>query len=357
MNPYERLMAYLEGRKEDADRLPVWCSTRTFTLDSMKIFDAYWPQAHKDPATMARLAAGVYELTGNENMSVPFDMALEAEALGAPCEYFEGKIKWISVKKFIATDIYEMDIPEDPIEFADRGRIPVCVDAIRILKKRYGGKVPVTGIVNCPLTSVGGYLINPVEFHKYMIREPERIHRIYKTLNPYYAAVANAFKEAGADVIVFTEEGASLDNISPKHFDQFVKPHLTELIGMTEPPRVLHICGSLISRGLEVITSMIDCGAEAITIEQRTPMSEARKIADKHKAGYVIGGNIDPYNIIHGSSVDIVGNRVKKVIEDGVDMVCPGCDYWIETSTERIRAFVNTAIEYGTPPRWKKEKD
>jgi len=354
MNPLERLMALLEGKKEDVDRLPVWCSARTFTLDSMKIFDAYWPEAHKDPERMARLAAGVYELTGNENISVPFDMTLEAEALGAPCEYFKGKIKWISVKKFIATDVYEMDIPEDPSEFVKKGRIPVCIEAIKILKKKYGGKVPVMGVVNCPFTSVGSYVIDPVEFHKYIIKEPERIHRIYETLNPCYAAVADAFKEAGADVIVFTEEGASLDNISPKHFDEFVKPHLTELISMTEPPRVLHICGSLITKGLEVITSMIDCGAEAITIEARTPISQARRIADEHMPGYVIGGNIDPYNVIHSSSVEIIRDKVNKVVEDGVDMVCSGCDYWIETPTEHIKVFVNAAIEYGTPPRWKK---
>ncbi len=28
-------------------------------------------------------------------------------------------------------------------------------------------------------------------------------------------------------------------------------------------------------------------------------------------------------------------------------MVCPGCDYWIETPTENIKAFVNAAVEYG----------
>jgi [methyl-Co(III) methanol-specific corrinoid protein]:coenzyme M methyltransferase len=353
MNPYERLMAFLEGKKEDADRLPVWCPARTCTIDGMKVFDAYWPEAHKDPEKMARLAASVYELTGNENISVPFDMTLEAEALGAPCEYFEGKIKWISVKKFIATDIYDMDIPQDPSEFPERGRIPVCLEAIKILKKKYGGKVPVMGIVNCPFTSVGSYVLDPVEFHKYLIREPEKIHRIYETLNPYFAAQANAFKEAGADVIVYTEEGASLDNISPKHFEEFVKPHLTELISMTPPPRVLHICGTLISGELEVISSMIDCGAEAITIEERTSMVEARRIADEHRPGYVIGGNINAYNVIHSSSVEVVRDRVKRVVEEGTDMVMPGCDYWLETPTEHIRAFVNAAIEYGTPPRWK----
>jgi [methyl-Co(III) methanol-specific corrinoid protein]:coenzyme M methyltransferase len=260
----------------------------------------------------------------------------------------------MSVKRFTATDIYDMALPEDPTEFLEKGRIPVCIKALEILKKKYGGAVPIIGVVNCPFTSVGSYLIDSIDFHKYVIREPERIHRIYETLNPYFAAQANAFRAAGADVIVYAEEGSSLDNISSKHFDELVKPHLTELISMTKPPKVLHICGTLVTEELEIISSMIDCGANAITIEARTSMAEARKIADKNKPGYVIGGNIDPYNVIHSASVDVIRDRVKKVVKAGTDMVTPGCDYWLETPTEHLKAFINAAIEYGTPPRWKR---
>jgi uroporphyrinogen-III decarboxylase len=33
-------------------------------------------------------------------------------------------------------------------------------------------------------------------------------------------------------------------------------------------------------------------------------------------------------------------------------MVAPGCDFWLETPTAHIKAFVNAAIEFGTPPPW-----
>jgi uroporphyrinogen-III decarboxylase len=99
---------------------------------------------------------------------------------------------------------------------------------------------------------------------------------------------------------------------------------------------------------------MIDCGAEAITIEERTSMAKARKIVDDYKPGYVIGGNINAYNIIHNSTPEIITERVRKVVEEGTDMVMPGCDYWIKTPTAHIQAFVNAAIKYGTPPRWKR---
>jgi uroporphyrinogen-III decarboxylase len=94
---------------------------------------------------------------------------------------------------------------------------------------------------------------------------------------------------------------------------------------------------------------MIDCGAEAITIEERTSMVEAKKIAEEHNPGYIIGGNINAYNVIHGSPVEVIRQRVKKVVEEGTDMIMPGCDYWLETPTEHIKAFVEAAIEYGTP--------
>jgi len=41
---------------------------------------------------------------------------------------------------------------------------------------------------------------------------------------------------------------------------------------------------------------------------------------------------------------------VKRCIEDGVSVIAPGCDFWLETPTEHIKAFVKACIKYGTPP-------
>lgn len=353
MNSYERIMAILEGRKEEIDRLPCFCSTRCYNVDSMKTFDAYWPEAHRDPEKMARLAAGLYRLAGNENISVPFEMTLEAEALGAPLQFFEGQIKWASVTKLIAQDISDLKFPKDPSE---AGRIPVICEAIKILKKEFEGEVPIMAIINCPFTSISSYLVEPVEFLKWVRTNPDKVHQFYKETVPYYADFANAFKEAGADIVIYTEEAASLDNISPKQFDEFIKPHLTKLISLTKPPRILHMCGELISREkpeIETISKMVECGAEAITIGERTFMKAAREIVDRVKPGYPIGGNINAFTVIHNGPIEMIRTAVRRVIDEGTDMVCPGCDYWLETPTEHIKAFVDATIEFGTPQSWK----
>ena len=343
VNSYERLTAVLTGRKQEIDRLPVINSVGTYTQDAMKAFDAFWPAAHKDPEKMARLAMGLSKLTGLDNATVPFELTLEAEVFGAPLQFFEEKIRWPSVKECIAQTVADLKFPDDVMK---AGRISVVCDAIRILKKELDGKTPVIAYVNCPFTSIGSYLMDPVQFHKYLKSDPARIHLFFKEALPYYADIARAFKEAGADIITLRDEGVSLDNISPKHFDEFAKPYLAKLISLVPPPRILHVCGTLISGKLEIIGSMVECGPEAITMDEKTPMNEARALVDKKSHGFPLGGNISAL-MIHKGPIEAIRNAVKKASEEGTDMVAPGCDFWIETPTEHIKALVDATAEYG----------
>ncbi len=346
-------MTVLSGKKAEVDRLPVINPVSTYTYDAMKTYDAYWPAAHKDPEKMAKLAAGLHRLAGLDNITVPFELTFEAEILGAPVQFFEDKIKWPTVKGFIAHEVSDLKFPKD---VSTAGRIPVVTKAIKILKKEFEGKVPIIAYINCPFTSISSYLVEPVEFLKSLRRNPEKIREFYKAAYPFYAEIANAFKEAGADIITYREEGVSLDNISIKDFDEYVKPYLTKMISLTKSPKILHTCGLCISGQKEIIGRMIECGADAISIEERTSMKAAREFADKAKPDYLICGNINPFSVIHNGPIERIRLAVKKAIDEGVDIVSPGCDFYLETSIEHVKAFVDAAIEFGTPPRWAKSK-
>ncbi len=344
MNAYDRLTNVLNGKKRTIDRLPAMNSVGTYTLESMNAFDAQWPDAHKDPKKMARLAAGLSNLAGLDNITVPFDLTLEAEAFGAPVEYFKDQVKWPTVKRFIARDASDLQIPNDVLS---AGRIPQVLEALRILREEYGGEVPVIAYINAPFTSIGSYLVEPSEFLKMIRRTPEKITEFCDEMYPYYAEIANAYAEAGADVITFREEGASLDSISPRHFDELIKPYLKKMIGLVKAPQIIHNCGQCVSGDLELISKLMECGAEAITIGETTSMRAAWEIADKLKPGYPIGGNISAYDVIHGGPIERIREQVRQVIEDGADMVAPGCDFWIETPTKNVRAFVDAVEEFG----------
>lgn len=350
MNSYERIVAILEGEKEEVDRLPAFNSVCTYTIDGMKSFDAYWPAAHEDPVKMAKLGSALHRLAGLESVVVPFELTLEAEVFGAPVEFFEDKIKWPSVKKFIAHRVSDLKLPPKPEDVREAGRIPVVCEAIKILKKEFEGKVPVIATICCPFESISSYLVDSSEFFKTCKSEPERVHEFMKVTTPYYAEIARAFKEAGADIITFREEAVSLDNIHPRYFDELVKPYLKDLINSIKPPRILHACGGLWSPNLETISRLIECGAEALTVGERTPMDKAREIADKIEPGYLLGGNISAFTVIYQGPIEKIREKVKTAIGQGSDVPMPGCDFWVETPTEHAKAFVDAVIKYGTPP-------
>jgi [methyl-Co(III) methanol-specific corrinoid protein]:coenzyme M methyltransferase len=293
---------------------------------------------------MARLAAGLSKLAGLDNITVPFDLTLEAEAFGAPVDYYNDQVKWPTVKRFIARSAGDLQFPDDILS---AGRTPQVLESLRILREEYGGKVPVIAYINAPFTSIGSYLVEPSEFLKWIKRTPEKITQFCDEMYPYYAEIANAFAEAGADVITFREEGASLDTISPLHFEGLIKPYLKKMIALVKAPRIIHICGQCISGDLELISKLMECEAEAITIGETTSMRAARKIADKVRPGYPLGGNISAYNVIHMGPVERIREQVREVIEEGADMVTPGCDFWIETPTKNVKAFVEAVEEFG----------
>ena len=94
---------------------------------------------------------------------------------------------------------------------------------------------------------------------------------------------------------------------------------------------------------------MIECGAEAITIGETTSMWAAREIADRVKPSYPIGGKVSAYKVIHNCPVERIMDHVRVAVEEGADMVAPGCDFWLGTPTEHVRAFVE-ARAFGKQP-------
>lgn len=345
MTSYERLMAVLRDNKEDIDKIPCINSVSVSTIEFMDYYDAYWPVAHKDPVKMAKLGSAAHRLCGLNNVSVPFCMTVEAEVLGATIDFHEEKIKWPSVRKFQVKEPSDLKFPED---VSTTGRVPVVIEAIKILKKEFDGKVPVNAYIVPPFTSLSSYLVDSITFLKCLRMAPEKIHQFCKDTIDVYTEIANLYKDAGADLITLHEMGASTDNISPTHFEEFVKPYLKEIIRRLKLPTILNICGS----SLMIVDKMVECGASAIAIDERTPIKKAREEIDRIKPGYPLIGNVPSYVVLHQGPIERISEAVKRCIEDGVSIVAPGCDFWIETPTEHIKAFVDACNKYGTPPSW-----
>lgn len=343
MNPYERVMAALAGDREAADRIACINSASVSTVDFMKAYSAFWPSAHKDPAKMAKLGSAAHRLCGLDNISLPFCMTIEAEVLGATIDFHEDKIKWPSIREFYAKDPSDLRLPKD---VSTTGRIPVVIEAIKKLKAEFEGKVPVNVYVVPPFTSISSYLVDTITFMKWLSREPEKVHQFLREPLDVYAEIGGLYRDAGADVITLHSMGASNDNISPKHFGEFVKPYLKEIITRLRLPTILNICGS----SLMIVDQMVECGASAIAVDERTPIKQAKEKVAKTRPGYPIIGNVPSYKVIHQGPPERINEAVKSCIDDGADILAPGCDFWLETPTQHIKAFVEAGVKYGSPP-------
>ncbi len=341
MNSYDRFMGALNGRRSEIDRIPCVNSASVCTIEFMRACDAYWPAAHKDHAKMASLGSAAHRLCGLDNITVPFSTTVEAEVLGAPINYHDGKIKWPYITGFQVKDPSDFRFPD---EVSSAGTLPAITKAIRLLKRDFGGTVPINAYLVPPFTSISSYLVDSTEFLKCIIREPKMIHDFCQKTLELYIEIARIYKEAGADVITLHEMGASNDNISPRHFDEFVKPYLKKIIESLGPPTILNICGST----LKIIDKMVECGPSAIAVDEKTPMVQARKIVDSVKPGMPLIGNISPHGVIHLGPVEKIRESVRDDIKNGTDMVAPGCDFWLETPTNHIRAFVEATRDFGT---------
>jgi [methyl-Co(III) methanol-specific corrinoid protein]:coenzyme M methyltransferase len=339
---YDTVMPILERGRGETERIPCINSTSVATIDFMNAVGARWPAAHKDASKMAKLASAAHRLCGLDNVSVPFCLTVEAEVLGAPVEFFPDTVKWPTVKRFIATDPADLTAPED---LATAGRIPVITEAIHRLKQEFEGNVPVNVYMVPPFTSISSYLVESTDFLKWLIKAPEKVKQFLENTLDTYLEIARIYTDAGADIITLHDMGASSDNISPRQFDAFVKPSLKKLTAATESATILNICGS----ALLIAERMVECGADAIAVEERTPLKQLRELVDTVKPDYPIIGNVSSYGVIYPGPAERIREAVNQAIKDGVDIVAPGCDFWLETPTAHIKAFVDATAELGTP--------
>src|SRR5207247_9059616 len=86
-NSKEAIMKLLRGEK--IDYVPNFSGMGSITLYGIKQLGYRFNEIHGDPRKMADAAASTHNYFGFESAVVPFDMGVEAEALGSHTKYYE----------------------------------------------------------------------------------------------------------------------------------------------------------------------------------------------------------------------------------------------------------------------------
>jgi len=331
MTPKQRVLKFLKG--EEVDRPPIFSGMGNVVVPVLEKYEINFARAHRDPVLMAKAAAGMYREFGFECAVVPFDLGVEAEALGSVMNYYEDVegLLYPTVKEKVIKTAEDVHIPDD---IKNAGRIPVVTEAIRILRSELGDEVAIGTYILGPFT-LAGQVKELDELFEESFLAPEKTNMLLDRLSEFIIKVFKVYKDAGADYFTLREMGGTSDVMSPKSFKSLIKPHLIKILAAMPRPNILHICGDTNS----IIEDMKECGADAISVDQKNCLPETRK-----KLGHetIILGNFDPVKVLMQGKAEDVGPAAKGCITAGANAVWPGCDLWPEVPKKNMQALMDS---------------
>lgn len=328
----DEILHLLSGGK--GAKAPAFSGLIHITAEGLKSAGLLFHEIHYDASQMAKAAASTFRLTGIASAALPLDLCAPAEALGAELKFYGAETFQFPQPArhlFGSTNYLSAGYMENA-DFVNSGRIPLICDAIRMLKADIGNELVISGVIPGPYTLLL-YLIEPGGLFAEMKREPEAVSSALFQLADVLAAVAQAYRNAGADFITIHDMGGSPGFIGPAKYEQFVFPAEKRLIAQLSGPCVLSVCGN-VTRSLHLLN---ESGADAISIDQTTDLTQARE-ALNHT---LLFGNIDPVQTLWQGDTAQVDEAVQGARKAGVDAIWPGCDLVVQTPIQNLISMRN----------------
>lgn len=325
--PKELLLSVLGGSA--ADRPPFVIPGGMMNMavtEAMERLKCGWPEAHTDPARMARLARGMADLGSLDNVGVPFCMTVEAESMGA--EVYLGT--WETEPRVVR---YPLERVEDwptlnPLDLG--GRAGVVLEAIGLLKNS-GPDLPVIGNLTGPV-SLATSLIEPVDFYKAMRRNRPAVHQFLRFVTESLIRFGEAQIEAGADVITISDPSGTGEILGPTMFREFAIPYLSEIVRTLNPrvPTIIHICGRLES----VLDDLNSLESNAVSVDSITHLREVKA----RLRGKALMGNVSTFVLDKGTPEKVYQAGLA-AIQQGAQIVAPACGIGAGTPLANLRSL------------------
>ena len=304
--------------------------TSVATIELMKATGAYFPRAHLDGRKMADLSAGGYEILGYDTIAPIFSIAQEAAAMG--CQVDWGRRDWMPIN--VTSSYKEPDEVKVPPGFLKEPAIKAPLDAIRLLRARYGNEVAIIGKVMGPWT-LCYHLRGVQDFLLDTVLDPDKAQRFLEVLLPVSLLFARAQIEAGADAIVVADHCTG-DMVRATTYRDFLLPLHQRLNEELNFPTILHCCG----RSLDRLDFFAQAGFTAYHFESKNDPRKALEIAAGRMA---LIGNVNNPNTLLNGTVDDVRREADAVRRAGILALAPECAVPCRTPNRNLIALVEVA--------------
>ena len=333
MTPKKRFMSALFGGR--VDRHPVGSATSVATLEQMKLADAYFPEAHKNPEKMAKLAVASYEILGYDCIMPYFSVWLEGEALGCQVDWGdETRFPDGINKQGLWKEPEEIRLPEN---FLEKPGPRALLETISLLRERYGDQVTIVGKMLGPLTlsyHVGGI----TNILMSIVTEPQKVRSFLETLKEITVEFGKAQAKAGADALSLPDH-ATGDLVSPKTYRDFLLPIHKEIVKRIGCPIIYHNCGDTLDRLEYIAEAKFDC----FHFDSKVDAFKAKNIT---KSKISLMGNVNiPKTLLYGKPED-AKKEALYCMKAGVEIIGPECAVPTSVTISNLKAIVEAAREY-----------
>ena len=337
MNSKQRVMAVINH--QEPDRMPCFGANCMATYEQMEEVQAFWPKAHEDGETMAKLALASHTILGFDAVRVPFCQTFEARALGVKIK--PGKLpgNMEGIPGIDHPPLYKLDdTPVFPSDFLCLGHIPELLKAVSIVKKEVGDQVPVIAGIIGPFT-LAGSLIDTVPLLKATFKTPDKLRPWLELGEKAGTALAKALIDAGADIICCEDMTASPELIAPKTYKELELEFQTRQFDSISVPTILHICGKVDP----IAEWMAQTGANILSLDTK---SNPRDIREKCGPDTILLGGVDVATTLFLHGPEEIKQEAEQSIADGIQILAPGCAVGPGTPTKNLLAMLQKAREH-----------
>lgn len=206
-------------------------------------------------------------------------------------------------------DIDQLPIP-DP-----EGELRYVMDAVRLIRRELGGRVPLIGFAGSPWT-VGTYMVEGggsksfQHIKRMLYGAPGDLHRLLDTLTRATVDYLNAQIAAGVQaVMVFDTWGGVL---SPSDYREFSLRYMQRIVaGLTRESEGRRVPVVLFTKGGGAwLADMAATGCDALGVDWTTDLADARSAVQDRVA---LQGNLDPSALY--APPDRIRSRVAGVLD------------------------------------------
>ncbi len=305
-------------------------------------------QISRDPQLLAQAVLKEYEQIGPDALTVGVDVYnLEAEAAGCEVTYYEGDDTSIPGIKpgnhviKLGQDLSNYSVP-NPLK---DGRMPVNIEASRIVRKEIGDDYWIRGAISGPF-SLAISLLGAEDLFISCLDDPEFVDGLMAYSSKIIKEFAKGYIDAGVELIIFDSQ-ASPELLSPAMYEEIVLPVMQDLISHFKSQGVNDVPLIIGGNTTPIIDTLIETGANNLLCDFTGDWDEWSEATGNAKRA--IRRNIAP-RLIETGSPDEIYAVAKQDIDNakgypGFIMGTAVIPY--ATKTENILAIKQACLDAG----------